>query len=138
MLNHGRGGYSTAEHLVQTAFYERSFGITPRCSLYYVGWNDVRGSHMPGSIRAMRTSICARRSTASRARRADGGAVLLARSARRRLLVLGVDTARPAGDVEGMISGAPDAELEAIYARNIDTISAINRQRGIRTVWSGR
>ena len=52
--------------------------------------------------------------------------------------MLGVDTARPAGDVEGTISGAPDAELEAIFARNIDTISAINRERGIRTVWVGQ
>jgi hypothetical protein len=55
-----------------------------------------------------------------------------------RLLVLGVDTARHAGDVEGTISGAPDAELEAIFARNVDTISAINRQCGIGTVWAGQ
>jgi hypothetical protein len=52
--------------------------------------------------------------------------------------VLGVDTARPAGDVAGTISGAPDVEVEAIFACNVDTISAINRQRGIRTVWVGQ
>ena len=31
-----------------------------------------------------------------------------------------------------------DAALEAIYRRNIASISAINRQRGVRTIWIGQ
>lgn len=139
MLNHGHGGYSTAEHVVQTAFYERSFGITPRCSLYYVGWNDVRGTHMRGLDPGYANFHLRSQIDGFQARRLDGAlsfSPLFGLAAR--LLVLGVDTARPAGDVEGTISGAPDAELEAIFARNVDTIAAINRQRGIRTVWVGQ
>jgi hypothetical protein len=140
VLNHGRGGYSTAEHVVQTAFYERAFGVTPHCALYYVGWNDVRGSHMrrldPGYAHYhLRSQI-----DGFKARRLDGPALAFSPLSKlvARLLVLAVDTARPVGDAEGTISGAPDPELETIFARNIDTISAINRQRGIRTVWIGQ
>src|SRR5262249_53546698 len=32
----------------------------------------------------------------------------------------------------------PDPAVEAIYARNVDTISAINRARGIKTIWVGQ
>ena len=35
------------------------------------------------------------------------------------------------------MSGDPDHALEAIFARNVRTISAINRQRGIATIWIG-
>lgn len=35
------------------------------------------------------------------------------------------------------MSGEPDPALEAIFARNVRTISAINRQRGIATLWIG-
>ena len=44
-LNRGMGGYTTAEHLIQTAFYEPK-GVPPRCSVYYVGWNDLRNAHI--------------------------------------------------------------------------------------------
>ena len=54
-----------------------------------------------------------------------------------RLIVLAVDTVRPAPLPHGEANGEPDPNLEAIYARNIRTISVINRQRGIRTVWIG-
>ena len=33
--------------------------------------------------------------------------------------------------------GDPDRALEAIFTRNVQTISAINRQRGIATIWVG-
>jgi len=38
--------YTTAEHIIQTAFYERVKGVTPNCSIYYVGWNDLRNAHL--------------------------------------------------------------------------------------------
>ena len=39
--NNGVPGYSTAEHVVQTAFYPDRAGKLPICSIYYIGWNDV-------------------------------------------------------------------------------------------------
>ena len=40
-------GYTTVEHLIQTAFYQDKFGKPPRCAIYYVGWNDLRNAHIP-------------------------------------------------------------------------------------------
>ena len=47
VVNHGVPGYTTVEHLIQTAFYQTKFGKTPRCAIYYVGWNDLRNAHIP-------------------------------------------------------------------------------------------
>lgn len=45
-LNLGVPGYTSAEHVLQTAFY---LPALPRadCAIYYVGWNDIRNSHLP-------------------------------------------------------------------------------------------
>ncbi len=48
VVNHGVPGYTTAEHLIQTAFYQTKFGKPPRCAIYYVGWNDLRNAHIAG------------------------------------------------------------------------------------------
>jgi len=44
--NHGVPGYSTVEHIVQTAFDFRS--KRPKCAIFYVGWNDLRNSNIQG------------------------------------------------------------------------------------------
>ena len=56
----------------------------------------------------------------------------------RYLLVQGVDTARPVGRPSDRTNSAPDPAMEEIYLRNVRTISAINRQRGIKTLWAGQ
>lgn len=48
VINRGVPGYTTAEHLVQTAFYQTTFGVRPHCAVYYVGWNDLRNAHLSG------------------------------------------------------------------------------------------
>ncbi len=45
VFNLGFLGYTTAEHVIQTAFLLGDLG--PRVAIYYVGWNDVRVSHLP-------------------------------------------------------------------------------------------
>ena len=42
--------------------------------------------------------------------------------------------AKPVGEIRS----DPDPILEDIFARNVAAISAINRQRGIRTIWVGQ
>ena len=140
VINHGVLGYSTAEHVIQTAFYERTHGVSPRCSIYYIGWNDLRNSHvrnldpgyadfhLPGQIdnlqvRRLRESYVS-----------FSPLLMLARY----LLVQGVDTARPIGRLSDHTDSAPDPAMEEIYLRNVRTISAINRQRGIKTLWAGQ
>ena len=46
VINHGVPGYSTVEHVVQTAFYQTKFGTPPSCALYFIGWNDIRNAHI--------------------------------------------------------------------------------------------
>jgi lysophospholipase L1-like esterase len=140
VINHGVPGYSTAEHVIQTAFYERTHGVPPRCSIYYIGWNDLRNSHvrhldpgyadfhLPGQIdnlevRRLRQSYVS-----------FSPLLMLARY----LLVQGVDTARPIGRPPGRTEAAPDPTMEEIFRRNVRTVSAINRQRGIKTLWVGQ
>lgn len=140
VINHGVPGYSTAEHVIQTAFYERSHGVPPRCSIYYIGWNDLRHSHvrnldsgyadfhLPGQI----DNLEARRLRQSYV--SFSPTLMLARY----LLVLGIDTVRPIDRPFGQIAAGPDPAVEEIYLRNVRTISAINRQRGIATLWVGQ
>ena len=140
VVNHGVPGYSTAEHVIQTAFYERTHGVSPRCSIYYIGWNDLRNSHvrnldpgyadfhLPGQIdnlevRRLRQSYVS-----------FSPLLMLARY----LLVLGVDTERPVDRQSGQTGAVPDTRMEEIFRRNVRTISAINRQRGITTLWVGQ
>ncbi|HHK74551.1 MAG TPA: hypothetical protein ENJ57_05235 [Rhizobiales bacterium] len=45
ILNYGVPGYSTAEHIIQSAFYTKWDDIS--CAVYYVGGNDIRNSFIP-------------------------------------------------------------------------------------------
>ncbi len=140
VLNHGVAGYSTAQNLIQTLFYATKFGVPPRCSLYYVGWNDHRSIHLknidPGYADFQAPGLV----DAFEARRVGGPglAVSPTLSMLGRLVVLAVDTVRPAATPPGTMSSAPDPAFEAVYLRNIRAISAVNRQRGIRTIWVGQ
>ncbi len=140
VLNHGVPAYTTVENLLQTAFYASAYGVVPRCAVYYIGWNDLRNSHVahldpgyadfhiPGQVDELQT-------------RRLGGAYLSvspALSLLMRLVVLAVDTTRPAPPPVGQASAAPDPALEAIYADHIRSISAINRARGTATIWIGQ
>ncbi|MDB5488357.1 MAG: hypothetical protein JWQ58_2072, partial [Reyranella sp.] len=54
-----------------------------------------------------------------------------------RLAAFAFDTARAPPNPDGQVSADPDPALEAIFMRNVRTISSINRDRGIATVWIG-
>lgn len=124
---------------MQTAFYQQPYGVPPACAVYYVGGNDLslaHTDHLDGGYANvhMRNQI-----DAFRARRL--GDPLVSVSPTLKLLVrfveLAFDTIRP-GVVSGGVSGNPDERLEAIFERNVRSISAINRDRGIRTIWVGQ
>jgi hypothetical protein len=140
VINHGVPGYSTVENVIQSAFYERTHGVSPRCAVYFVGWNDIRSSHVrnldPGyadfHLPVQIDNLEARRLRQSYV--SFSPLLMVARY----LLVRGVDTARPIDRPSGLTSAAPDPRLEEIFVRNVHTISAINRQRGITTLWVGQ
>lgn len=140
VINHGVPGYATAEHVVQTAFYESSQGVRPRCSIYYIGWNDLRNSHVPGldpgyadfHLRAQIDNLQVRR--LRNASTSISPTLMFVTF----LAILAADTARPVAGPGGFESSEPDPVFEATYLRNVRTISAVNRQRGITTVWVGQ
>ena len=139
VINHGVPGYSTVEHLVQTAFYADAFDVKPTCALYYVGWNDIRNAHIydldPAyaryHLRTMVDGLQVRRYGA--AYRSISPLFTVAA----RLLSQEMDTVRPP-DLRGAPKSGSDPELEALYRRNARSISMINRGRSIRTIWVGQ
>lgn len=140
VLNHGVPAYTTVENLLQTAFYEDSYGVTPRCAVYYSGWNDLRNSHVAGLDPGYADFHIPGQVDELQTRRVGGPylSVSPALSLLLRLVVLAVDTAQPAPLPVGETSAAPDPALEAIYADHIRTLSAINRGRGVATIWIGQ
>ena len=141
VVNHGVPGYTTVEHLIQTAFYQTKFGKPPRCAIYYVGWNDLRNAHIPhldpayadfhlpsqvDSLKVRRVGGSHRHDLAA----AHPGVALHQRQCRHRPLLR--RSLRPRSGT------GDDPALDALYERNIREISAINRQRGVITLWVGQ
>lgn len=139
VLNRAVSGNSTVEHLIRTAFYQDVYGAAPRCAVYYVGGQDINNSHFrnldPGYA-DYHTPLLV---DALDARYSDRAPVIVSPTLRllRRGATSLFDTVRAAADPLGERSAEPDPALEAIFARNIRSISAINRQRGVRTIWIG-
>ena len=141
IVNHGVPGYTTAEHVIQTAFYLRKFGTLPRCALYYVGWNDLRNAHIPNLDPAYADFHLPSQIDSLQVRRIGGAEVTISPLLTLLLRVTAdlFDTAHYAVDPYGQPPrSGDDPALAAIYERNLQAISAINRQRGIKTIWVGQ
>ena len=54
------------------------------------------------------------------------------------MVSLWADTERPPDIPNGESQSGNDPGLEALFVRNVRAISAINRDRGIRTIWLGQ
>jgi hypothetical protein len=139
VINHGVPGYSTVEHVVQTAFYADAFDTRPACALYYIGWNDIRSAHIEDldpayaryHLRTMVDGLQVRR-FGNAYRSISPFFTLVAR------FVSGqMETIRPP-ELRGTPRSGSDPELEALYLRNVRSISMINRGRGIRSIWVGQ
>ena len=139
VINHGSSLYSTAQIVVQTAFYQSAFGVMPDCAVYYVGGIDVQNAHIRRLDSGYADYLTPSLVDALQARRADAVVPAISPLLRfsGRLLMLAFDTVQSPPEPIRAEFAQPDADLETIYRRNVATISAINRQRGIATVWIG-
>jgi lysophospholipase L1-like esterase len=141
VINHGVPGYTTVEHLIQTEFYQTKFGKTPRCAIYYVGWNDLRNAHIPHLDPAYADFHLPSQVDSLKVRRVGGSHVTLSPllTMVMRVIDANVDTVRYYADPYGRepVAG-DDPALDALYERNVRAISAINRQRGVTTLWVGQ
>ena len=141
VVNHGVPGYTTAEHLIQTAFYETKFGKSPRCAIYYVGWNDLRNAHIPNLDPGYADFHLPSQIDSQKVRRVGGAHVTVSPMLTLLLRVAAdtFDTARYFKDPYGQKpASGDDPNLEKIYRGNIAAISAINRGRGVATIWVGQ
>lgn len=141
IVNHGVPGYTTVEHLIQTAFYQTKFGKQPRCAIYYVGWNDLRNAHIPDLDPAYADFHLPSQVDSMKVRRVGGSHVTISPlfTMVMRFISANVDTVRYFADPYGKapVSG-DDPVLEALFERNVRSISAIDRQRGVTTIWVGQ
>ena len=136
VTNNGVPGYSSMEHVVQTAFYSDRAGSMPVCSIYYLGWNDIRSFglesldsgyadfHMPSQYGNLRV----------RQGLATPSAILN---------IVGPyfwRTELPFPNTKGTL-GKSIQDQDAVFERvehNLESIHAMNRVRGIRTIFIGQ
>ena len=141
VVNNGVPGYSTVEHLIQTALYQQKFGKTPRCAVYYVGWNDLRNAHIPKLDPGYADFHLPSQVDSLRTRRIGGAHVTISPllTVVLRALSASVDTVRYFADPYGRPPGeGDDPAVEKLFERNVRSISAINRERGVVTIWVGQ
>ena len=140
VINHGVPGYTTVEHLIQTAFYQTKFGVPPRCAIYYVGWNDLRNAYIPDLDDAYAKYHLPAQIDGLRVRRFGSAYASLSPllTLTLRSIASWVDTAAPPKELPKEPQSGNDPALETIFVRNIRAISALNRSRGIRTIWIGQ
>ncbi len=141
VVNHGVPGYTTAEHVLQTAFYAEKFGKAPRCAIYFVGWNDLRNAHIPTLDTGYADFHLPSQVDSLKVRRVGGSNVTISPllTVLARLLSAEVDTVRYAKDPYALPPvGGSDPAQAAIFERNVRSISAINRARGTPTIWVGQ
>ena len=141
VVNHGVPGYSTVEHLIQTAFYQTKFGKPPRCAIYYVGWNDLRNAHIPNLDPGYADFDLPSQVDSLQVRRIGGSHVTLSPvlTILERFVAANVDTVHYFADPYGREPGSgSDPALETLYERNVRSISAINRERGVAIIWVGQ
>lgn len=140
VVNRGVPGYSTVEHVVQTAFYEDAFGVRPRCALYFIGWNDIRSAHIGAIDPGYAGFHLPSQLDTLDVRRFGGtyGSISPLLTLVLRVAATRLETIRPPRAIEGTPQPGSDAVLEALYLQNVRTISAINRSRGVRSIWVGQ
>lgn len=137
--NYGVQGYSTVENIVQTAFYARHGDKPPVCSIYYLGWNDIRNLHIPNldpgyanfhmlgqfdnlSLRNLRPTVSPLYN------------MLIAYI----LSTYETMVIPPRYFPDSINTDGVDPELERIFTRNLETIIALNKMHGTKPFFVGQ
>ncbi len=131
--NLGVPGYSTLENLVQSLFVFRK--KRPVCAVYYVGWNDLRNSHLEGleddysdfGLPSQVGNLVVGR----RPGFLENNVLLL----RLAVLALGGEGMGGGPAAAGRISGEKDPRLSRIFSENMSLIAGINRHFGVKPIF---
>lgn len=137
VMNFGVPGYSTAEHIIQTAFYADIYGRSPDCSLYYIGWNDIRNAHMPGLDNGYADFDLPSQVDNLQVRKEAPLSTPLFKA----FYVLGhklFDVMPPARNINLPPQSGTDYALEKVFIKNIRNIVMLNRAQFTKTVFIGQ
>ena len=146
VINMGVLGYSSAENVVQTAFWAPEY--SPRCAIYYLGWNDLRsvgvkdlkpdygGFHL--ERQGMMLGVYPHSFKYYKPDYLEGSAIYAAILNWRRQ-ELGAFLGRTFPwwrDTSNLGSPTVKADADALrfFTRNVETIIALNRLHGTKTI----
>lgn len=137
LLNLGVTTHSTTQHLIETALYQDIVKKKPVCAVYYVGWNDIANAHLesldPAYADYHIPLNAVRRPNLTVAQYSPIARIFNDWAKRR------FDSIPQAPQVLGAPTVAGSDEfLERIFAEHVRTIIAINRSRGIRSIFIGQ
>jgi lysophospholipase L1-like esterase len=141
VLNFGVPGYTTQEHLIQTAFYGEFRGRRPACALYYIGWNDIRNAHIPDLDPGYADFHALGQLDNFRIREAwldpvsfSPVVLMLAQWLQTVTSVIPL----PPDVGEPLDAPASDPRLDAIYRSNVAALVALNRSRQVIPIFIGQ
>jgi hypothetical protein len=133
VLNYGSPGYTTVEHVIQTAFYPDKSGRNPDCALDYVGWNDIRSAHVPDLDSGYATFHLPDQMHKFLTRQGWEYSPLT------RLFIPALKGLLDRTTVAPQVTLPPrtgsDPRLESIFLANISTLAALNDGRGTTSVF---
>jgi lysophospholipase L1-like esterase len=133
VANYGVPGYTSAENVIQTALLSNVVGAEPRCSLYYLGWNDIRNAHLRDLDGAYANFHLLTQFNSLGIRPTDRSFSPIYRALKPEDFV-----PRPPSYENMSAERGTDARLEEIYKRNVNTLISINRSRGTKTILVGQ
>jgi len=131
--NLGVPGYSSLENMIQSLFVFRK--TRPACAIYYVGWNDLRNSHIEGlkddySDFGLPSQI-GNLAVGRRPGFLENNVLLLR-------LVASISSKEETGVAAGVLgrtSGENDQRLSRIFTENMRLIAEIDRHFGVKPVF---
>jgi lysophospholipase L1-like esterase len=139
VINHGVPGYSTVENLLQTLFYLDTYGVRPRCAVYF-GWNDIHIAHLPNLDPAYANFHLLNQFDIMNVRKKplEVSFSPLTRIVNRSLQAV-FDTVPLAPNFlkDPPVPGT-DVRLEQIFRRHLEAIAAINKERNIVSIFVGQ
>lgn len=140
LFNFGSPGYSTAEHVIQTAFYSDINGVYPSCAIYYIGWNDIRSANVAHLDRAYANFHLLTQINNTRTRRTQNMATIspIVKFTLKQLSSFLDTLPYPRPEMDKAAAEDGNQKLKSIYQRNIATITAINQSRGVKTIVIGQ
>ena len=136
VVNFGVPGYSSVESIIQTAFYKNIFNKIPRCSIYLLGWNDIRNAHIENLDNAYADfhllsqidNLPVRKDIFFIEKISPIFKTLIGHL---RNLV----DPLPYPIAKGMLQSGSDSKLETIFSNNLGTIHSLNSPLNIKTVF---